>query len=199
MILEQTQQNVDLNFEALRSARLALGRGEPSAASVQVAELPFGDDAALDVALASCRVLPASDGGIDVIMGDRPFVILCSDCIWKPELHKILLQTIASALARTSGLPQSSSQDRKIRPSALVCFQRRSPQVEAHFERCLAEFFCSGELSREEVGLGEVLDLVHWPSQLDLKTNGGTLEKEFYMCRLTAPGIRKVAPNSELE
>merc|ERR1712194_56559 len=99
---------------------------------------------------------------------ERPLVILCSDCIWKAELHAPLIRTLASAMIKASaGLSA-------VGPSALVSYQRRDDKNEAPF------------VEIEQMDLSSVLPLVQWPKQVhDSIAKGHDLSATFLVYRLT--------------
>mmetsp|Transcript_83988 Transcript_83988/g.184480 ORF Transcript_83988/g.184480 Transcript_83988/m.184480 type:complete len:183 (+) Transcript_83988:429-977(+) len=167
--LEQAQQNVDSNLNAVRSSRsnLRLADLPDSLDEMTVMELWFGDDAALEKALSDWTIQVKAD-----LEGQAsgPLVVLCSDCIWKPELHLLLIKTIISALRQC---PTGAG-------VSLVAFQRRSPTNEALFMKRLKE---AEVLCIESVDIADVLQIVHWPPQA--QSQNVDLVHEFQMLRLS--------------
>jgi len=162
-VLEQTRRNVIRNEDAIK---LACSRPnvdkvdnflpEPA---VHVEELRFGDDTALKLALNKKA-------------GASRLLILCSDCIWMPVLHRPMLETIASALRQG---PANTE--------ALVCYQTRSPQKEKMFEQHL--FGKDFAFQVERVCLDGVLPKVQWPVQVLKTLHQEDIRKQFVLWRLT--------------
>lgn len=185
VVLEQTRQNVQRNLLAISEARLATSTTSQSRPPVVcVQELRFGEQGELGAALAAAAFV-AADGGdgrspeVAACLKEegkgrekdgRPLVVLCSDCIWKQELHVPMVQTFISALCHRGGA------------AALVGFQRRNPRIEAHFMRTLRDQ--AHILAVEQMDVSEVFPFVQWPQQI--RTDGGLdLTVEFVVLRVT--------------
>jgi len=171
-ILVQTQQNVDGNLEAVHRARHLSESPSFELPRVAVQELWFGNEDQLDAALDVHRKDSEQVGA------ERPLVILCSDCIWKAELHAPLIRTLASAMIKASaGLSA-------VGPSALVSYQRRDDKNEARFFSDLSQEAPFVEI--EQMDLSSVLPLVQWPKQVhDSIAKGHDLAATFLVYRLT--------------
>jgi len=174
-VLEQTEENVCRNVDAIRSAReargMAVGVGDAGTEKVSLGlrlqELPFGDHAALDAALVN------ADGEF-AGSPERPLVIICSDCIWKPELHEPLVSTVAAALGKGQGR----------HAAAIFAWQRRNPRVEEQFMRCLRG---APGFAIHRVNLSDVLPLVQWPETLSAASREAVdLECEFLVHRFVS-------------
>lgn len=176
-VLELTRSNVSKNLAVLESVRAQSGFESPPSISVQ--ELYFGDDDALSVALSASDATAAGED----VASSRPLVILCSDCIWRDFLHAPLLETIVAAL---------SCSDYAGRAEAFLSFQKRSPQNEALFMKCVRDDFPFLELSA--VDLTETLKNVQWPAQVAARVKDFDMARDFELYRAClsedAPRVR---------
>eukprot|EP00927_Polykrikos_kofoidii_P058031 TRINITY_DN52319_c0_g1_i1.p1 TRINITY_DN52319_c0_g1~~TRINITY_DN52319_c0_g1_i1.p1 ORF type:complete len:347 (-),score=52.31 TRINITY_DN52319_c0_g1_i1:120-1160(-) len=165
IVLPQTRRNVQRNLEVLtKAANIA---GAPRPPLVLVRELPFGDRGSLT------SVLDEMEVGNDA----RTLLILCSDCIWKPELHVPLVTTIRDALRL--GDPKTAA--------ALVSFQTRNADVEKAFFSTLTAAVEGQPLFHiENVDIRDALQVVRWPIQIrnSLLQDGVDLQNHFKVYRL---------------
>jgi len=165
-VIELTRLNVKRCSGAVEQERQRRGL-QDQPATLAVRELYFGDEQALDDALAAGGGLSGGAG----TEARRRLLVLCSDCIWREFLHRPLLGTVACALSKCSG------------SAALVCFQTRSPQNEALFMKILREEFSC--LQVDHLDATETLKEMHWPEQVLQGVGNLNLPESFPLLRLT--------------
>lgn len=175
-ITTQTQRNVERSLPTLRSFLDPRAQGGSSMQPpISVHELAWGDGEAL------ASILPA--------VRPEQFVVLCSDCVFNPNLYRALLETISDALAWFKD-GEGAPGDRGCHAGeALVMFQNRDVRGTASFMKMATQDF---SLKLSAVDLRSSLTHVEWPAKVEEALAMGAIDnsdlsKEFLLYRMQLP------------